>query len=88
MERRRPVGVRVSAALAAAALAFGLPVLIVLLAVVGDRWRPLVGILIVVLIAVSVAAWFFSRARPTSEGGDHPPTPDDGVSRARPAPRR
>jgi purine-cytosine permease-like protein len=59
----RPMAVRVAAAGAAAALAFGLPVLIVLLSVVSDTWRPLVGTLIIAMIAVSVAAWFLSRQR-------------------------
>jgi hypothetical protein len=76
MEGRRPVAVRVGAGLAAAALAFGLPVLIVLLTVVSDRWRPLVGTLIVVLIAVSVAAWFLSRTRPTGEEAGSGGLPD------------
>lgn len=76
MEGRRPVVVRVGAALAAAVLAFGLPVLIVLLAVVGDPWRPLVGTLIVVLIAVSVVAWFLYRARPTGEEAESEGLPD------------
>jgi hypothetical protein len=58
---RKPMIVRVAAAVAATVLAFGLPVLIVLLAVVDDEWRPLVGTLIVVLVAVSVVAWFFSK---------------------------
>jgi hypothetical protein len=58
---RKPTIVRVAAAVAAAILAFGLPILIVLLAVVDEEWRPLVGTLIVVLVAVSVVAWFFSK---------------------------
>ena len=76
MQERRSIAVRVGAGLAAAALAFGLPVLIVLLAVVDDRWRPLVGTLIVVLIAVSVVAWFLSRARPTGEEAENGGLPD------------
>jgi hypothetical protein len=67
MEGRRPVAVRVGAAVAAAVLALGLPVLVVLLAMVGDAWRPLVGTLIIVLVAVSVAAWFLSKQRRPDE---------------------
>jgi lipopolysaccharide export LptBFGC system permease protein LptF len=62
------MAVRVAAAVAAAVFAFGLPVLIVLLSVADEKWRPLVGTLIVVLVAVSVAAWFLSKQRrPASE---------------------
>jgi lipopolysaccharide export LptBFGC system permease protein LptF len=69
----RPMAVRVGAAVGAVALAFGLPVLIVLLSVVSDTWRPLVGTLIVAMIAVSVAAWFLSRQRRPADSESQTP---------------
>lgn len=72
------MAVRVAAALAAVALAFGLPVLIFLRSVVGERWRPLVGTLMVVSVAVSVAAWFLWRPRRVPGPGPGEPADPPG----------
>jgi predicted MFS family arabinose efflux permease len=73
MPERRPPGVRLAAGAAAAALVLGLPVLIYLSSVVGDRWRGLVNTLLLVFIFGPVAAWFLWRRRPPSEGDDVEP---------------
>ena len=75
MATPRPGAVRLLAAGAAVALAFGLPVLIALSAVVGERWRPLVGTLLIVFTAGPLAAWFLLRRRPSPES--EPGTPSD-----------
>jgi hypothetical protein len=68
--------VRIAAAVAAVSLAVGLPVLIVLLGVVGERWRDLIGALIVVFVTVPLVRWFTGAARPRS-GGDATPDGDE-----------
>ena len=70
MAERRPAGVRLAAGGAAVALVFGLPVLIFVSSVVGDRWRGMVNTLLVVFILGPVAAWFLFRRRPPPEGDE------------------
>jgi predicted MFS family arabinose efflux permease len=74
MATPRPRAVRLAAAGAAVALAFGLPVLIVLSAVVDERWRPLVNTLLTVFTVVPFAAWFLVRRRPSPEPEPGPPS--------------
>lgn len=60
----RPLHVRIAAAVAAVVLAAGLPVAIALLAVVDDRWRGLVTVAAVLMVAVPVVIWFTGRKPP------------------------
>lgn len=76
MAEPRPVHVRIAAATAALVLAVGLPVVIVLLAVVEERWRPLVSTMGVLLVAVPVVIWFLGRKRPAGAGTPDGPEPD------------
>ncbi|MGH9038912.1 MAG: hypothetical protein ACRDZ3_01645 [Acidimicrobiia bacterium] len=69
MPERRPAGVRLAAGGAAVALIIGLPALIYLSAVVSERWQGTVNTLLLVFILGPIAAWFFSRRRP-SPGDD------------------
>lgn len=65
---------RVAAGAAAVALAFGLPVLVVVLAVVDDRWRPFVGTLITLFVAVPLVAWFVTRTHLRADSDAEPPS--------------
>jgi predicted MFS family arabinose efflux permease len=64
MATARTPGVRVAAAATAVALVFGLPVLIYLSSVAGERWRGLLNTLLLVFIFGPLAAWFLLRRRP------------------------
>lgn len=64
MPVRRSPGVRLAAGGAAVALVFGLPILIYLSSVAGDRWRGLLNTLLLVFILGPIAAWFLFRRRP------------------------
>ncbi len=70
MTEPRPIYVRVVVAAAALVLAVGLPIVIVLLAVVDERWRGLVSALAVGFIVVPVVIWFVGKKRPLE---DEPP---------------
>jgi predicted MFS family arabinose efflux permease len=67
MATRRPPAVRFAAASTAVALVFGLPVLIYLSSVAGERWRGVLNTLLLVFIFGPIAAWFLLRRRPPPE---------------------
>ena len=75
MATPRPRAVRLAAGAAAVALVFGLPVLIYLSSVAGERWRGTLNTLLLVFILGPVVAWFLVRRRPRPDG--EPGTPPD-----------
>jgi hypothetical protein len=73
----RPKAVRVAAAVTAVALAFALPVLLVLASVVSDDWRPLVNGLLTVSILGPIVVWFVLLARRRREQFPPPESPPE-----------
>jgi predicted MFS family arabinose efflux permease len=65
---RRSRAARIAAGGAAVALVFGLPVLIYVSSVAGERWRGTLNTLLLVFILGPVFAWFFLRRRPRPDG--------------------